>query len=88
MYNFSIEPGAAGGTGPATATLTLDSEDKPLEKNGEVWSNTTPIELRAGALYPITLTVENITAGLTVRWQTKGRGWEVIPRALPLLRKR
>ena len=81
LYNFSIEPGAAGGTGPANATLTLDSEDKPLEKNGEVWSNTTPIELRAGVLYPIILTVENITAGLTVRWQTKGRGWEVIPPA-------
>jgi len=79
FYNFSIEPGAAGGTGAATTTLTLNGEDKPLEKNGEVWSNTTAIELRAGTLYPIALEVENITAGLKVRWQTKGRGWEVIP---------
>ena len=79
FYNFSIEPGGTEGAGPSTATLTLNSEDKPLEKNGEVWSNTTPIELRAGTLYPITLIAENITAGLKVRWQTKGRGWEVIP---------
>ncbi|MGH8470921.1 MAG: neuraminidase-like domain-containing protein, partial [Gammaproteobacteria bacterium] len=79
LYKFSIEPGVAGGAGPATATLTLNGEDKPLEKNGEVWSNTTAIELRAGTLYPITLIVEDITAGLKVRWETKGRGWEVIP---------
>ncbi|MGH8511968.1 MAG: neuraminidase-like domain-containing protein, partial [Gammaproteobacteria bacterium] len=79
LYKFSIEPGIAGGAGPAAATLTLNGEDKPLEKNGEVWSNTTAIELRAGTLYPITLIVENITAGLKVRWETKGRGREVIP---------
>ncbi|MGH9120036.1 MAG: hypothetical protein ACRD0A_19870 [Acidimicrobiales bacterium] len=79
FYNFSVEPGAPGGAGAATATLTLNGEDKPLEKNGEVWSNTTAIELRAGTLYPITLVVENITAGLKVRWQTQGRGWELIP---------
>jgi Neuraminidase-like domain/Salmonella virulence plasmid 28.1kDa A protein len=78
FYNFSIEPGAAGGAGAGSATLTLNGEDKLLEKNAEAWSNTTAIELRAGTLYPITLKVENITAGLKVRWQTKGRGWEVI----------
>jgi hypothetical protein len=79
LYNFSVEPGAAGGVGAATATLTLGGENRPLEKNGEVWSNTTAIELRAGTLYPVTLVAENITAGLKVRWQTQGRGWEVIP---------
>jgi len=78
FYNFNIEPGAAGGAGAGSATLTLNGEDKPLEKNAEAWSNTTAIELRAGTLYPITLKVENITAGLKVRWQTKGRGWEII----------
>jgi hypothetical protein len=79
FYNFTIEPGAQGGTGPTTATLTLNDENRPITKEGEVWSNTTPIELRAGTLYPITFQLENITAGLKVRWQTKGRGWEVIP---------
>ncbi|HEX9423539.1 MAG TPA: neuraminidase-like domain-containing protein [Pyrinomonadaceae bacterium] len=79
FYNFSINPAAPGGPGATTATLTLNDENKPLAKDGEVWSNTTPIELRAGTLYSITLKLENITAGVDLRWQTKGRGWEVIP---------
>src|SRR5262249_14268291 len=50
-----------------------------LAKNAEVWSNTTQVELRAGTLYPITLGLQNVTDGLKIRWQTRGRGWEVIP---------
>jgi hypothetical protein len=64
---ISIEPGTAGGTG-ATRYPQRRGQAVGEERRGR--SNTTPIELRAGALYPITPTIKNITAGLTVRWET------------------
>jgi Neuraminidase-like domain/Salmonella virulence plasmid 28.1kDa A protein/Putative peptidoglycan binding domain len=79
FYNIRIDAGATGGSGPGGATLTLNGTPTPLAQDGQTWSNTTAIELRAGILYAVTLRLENITAGLTVRWQTIGRGWEVIP---------
>jgi hypothetical protein len=79
LYKFSIEPVIAAGPGAASATITVDGQDKPFAKNGPVLSNTTAIELRAGTLYPIAFTVENGTSELRVRWQTRGLGWEVIP---------
>lgn len=76
FYNLRIE----ADTG-ATVTLTLAGAPIPLMQNGTRWSNSTPIELRAGTLYAIDLKVEKVKDTLNVRWETKGRGWEVIPSA-------
>lgn len=76
FYNLRIEADAG-----ATITLKLAGLPIPLTQNGTRWSNSTPIELRAGTLYAIDLKAEKIKDTLSVRWQTAGRGWEVIPSA-------
>jgi ABC toxin-like protein/neuraminidase-like protein/putative peptidoglycan binding protein/virulence plasmid A protein len=77
FYNLRIDTDAG-----ATVTLSLDGAAVPLGQNGTQWSNAAPIELRAGTLYAIALTVERVTTAMTVRWETLGRGWEVIPAEL------
>jgi Neuraminidase-like domain/Salmonella virulence plasmid 28.1kDa A protein len=77
FYNISVE----ADTG---ATVTLMVEGKAIEPialtlTGNLWRNDQPIDLRAGSLYAIALTVEKVKDVLKVRWQTSGRGWEVIP---------
>lgn len=73
FFNFRIE------TDGATVTLTLDGKAATLEPNGTLWSNTAPIELRAGTLYAITLKVEKVKDTFSVRWESDGRGREIIP---------
>ncbi len=74
FYNLRIE----ADTG-AVVALTLSGDMVILAQNGNVWSNNTPIELRAGTLYNIMLQVEKVKDVLNIRWQTTGRGWVVIP---------
>ena len=74
FFNLRIEADAG-----ATVTLTLDGRTADLAQNGTVWSNTAPIELRAGTLYAITLKVEKVKDTLSVRWESAGRGREIIP---------
>jgi hypothetical protein len=76
FHNFQIAADAG-----ATVTMTLDGEAVALAPGGEVWSNTVPIELRAGDLASIELKVENVRDRLDIRWETAGRGRETIPRA-------
>ncbi len=74
FYNIRVETEAG-----AAVALVLGGAPVALAQSGGRWSNTTPIELRAGTLYPFTLTAERVRDTLGVRWQTAGRGWEVIP---------
>lgn len=76
FYNISVEadPGA-------TVTLMLAGKAIALTPTGNLWRNDQPIDLRTGNLYAIALTVEKVKDTLKVRWQTSGRGWEVIPSA-------
>jgi hypothetical protein len=76
FYNISVEadPGA-------TVTLMLAGKAIALTPTGNLWRNDQPIDLRAGNLYAIALTVEKVKDALKVRWQTSGRGWEVMPSA-------
>lgn len=74
FYNLSIETDAG-----AAVTLTLDGVAIPTSGSGQFASNVAPIELRAGSLYAISLTVEKATDRVCLRWETQGRGWEVIP---------
>ena len=73
FYNLRIEADAG-----ATVTLRLAGEVVPMANNASQWSNNAPIELTAGQLVPIELTVEN-TRTVIARWQTAARSWEVIP---------
>lgn len=74
FYNVRIATDAT-----AAVALTLNGNTVAVAQNGGTWENTEPIELRAGTLYAVSLTVENVRNDLAVRWQTEGRGWELIP---------
>ncbi|MBF6650643.1 neuraminidase-like domain-containing protein [Methylobacter sp. BlB1] len=74
FYNFHVETDAE-----AFVTLTLDGKTIDLVQNGNVRSNKDAVELRAGTLYSISLKVERVKDTLTVRWETEGRGREIIP---------
>lgn len=74
LYKVRIETEAA-----ATVTLSIDGAPVALSQAGGSWENTTALELRAGRLYPLSIRVDAVRATMAVRWQTEGRGWEVIP---------
>ena len=73
-YKIRVETDTA-----ATVTLTVNGKPVALTQAGGTWSNAAPVELRAGTLYALSFTVENVKDDLTVRWQTTGRGWEIVP---------
>ncbi|HEY0377591.1 MAG TPA: neuraminidase-like domain-containing protein [Pyrinomonadaceae bacterium] len=78
FYNFVIEADAG-----ATVTLSLGGQARPLTQNGNVWRNNDPLELKAGTLYEIVLTVNKVTNALSVKWETPKRAREVLtPRYL------
>ena len=74
FYNFVV----AADSG-ATVKLQLSGLDRPLTQNGTVWRNTDPLELQAGTLYDIVLTIEKVKETLRVKWETPKRPREVIP---------
>lgn len=74
FYNFVV----AADSG-AIVKLQLGGLDRPLTRNGTVWRNTDALELRAGTLYDIVLTIEKIKETLRVKWETPKRAREVIP---------
>jgi hypothetical protein len=74
FYNVAIETDAG-----ANVALNLGGEDVALAATGNTWSNQDPIALTTGTLYPVILKVESVRETLAVRWETTGRGWEVIP---------
>lgn len=74
FYNFHVETDA-----DAVVALTLDAKTIDLVQNGNVRSNKDVVELYAGTLYSISLKVEKVKDTLTVRWETEGRGREIIP---------
>ena len=74
FYNFVVQT-----DNEAKVTLTLGGQNRALTQNGSVRFNTDPIELKAGALYEIELTVEKVKDVLSLRWETPKRAREVIP---------
>jgi hypothetical protein len=72
-FNISVEADPT-----ATVTLTLDGAAVPMANSAGTWTNTVPVELRAGVLHTFSLTVANVQNRLAVRWQTPGLGREVI----------
>ncbi|PTQ91460.1 PA14 domain-containing protein [Nitrosomonas nitrosa] len=74
FYNFHVETDF-----DAVVVLTVDGKTIDFVQNDNIRSNKDTVELRAGTLYPISLKVEKVKDMLTVRWETEGRGREVIP---------
>lgn len=74
FYNIRIE------TDPdASVEVRIGQSPVPGNKISGIWSNTGPVELHAGALYPLTISVQKVKSRLKVLWTTIGQGWEVIP---------
>jgi hypothetical protein len=75
FFKFRIETEAG-----ATVTLTLNDVPVTLAADGAVIVNANPVELSAGNVYPITLTVENVRDVMRVlwEWQPKGQGRAVV----------
>jgi hypothetical protein len=80
FYNIRVEADAG-----AQLTLVLGDVSQELTPTEElpasvnVFTNTRRIELRAGTLYLIRLTATGIKDRLAIRWETAGRGRELIP---------
>ena len=74
FYNMMVEADAA-----ANAALSLNGHAVALTQNGRVWRNTDPIELGAGTLNDIVITVQKIRNTLAIKWETPVRPREVIP---------
>ena len=69
------------------ATVTIQLDDKhialtqTLAQTATMWENAERLELRAGTLYPLSLTVETVRDDLHVQWEwePRGQGREIIP---------
>lgn len=73
-YNLVIEADAA-----AKVTVQFDNQTLAPVQNGTVWRNQDPLQLTAGKLYAVTITVQNVTNVVRVQWETQRRSREVIP---------
>ncbi|WP_426112447.1 neuraminidase-like domain-containing protein [Massilia sp. PWRC2] len=73
FYNLIIEADAG-----ATVTLAVDGTAQPLIRTGTVWRNQLALELTAGKLYSIALTVEKVKERVRLSWETPQRAREVI----------
>jgi len=66
-------------TGTAIVQLSVGGQTISLTQNGNIYRNTTPLELKAGTLYDFELKVEKLKYRLSVKWETPKRAREVIP---------
>ena len=74
-YNVRVEADPE-----ATVTLTIGDKAVNLRRDeAGLWNNASPIELTAGTLNAVTLTVAKVRDVVSIRWQIPGRGWEIIP---------
>ena len=76
FFNLRVEADAGASVG-----LRLGGQAVALTQSATVWSNTAPLELRAGTLYSFELTVEGVRNVVRAQWEwtPQGHGREVIP---------
>ncbi len=65
----------------AAVTLLVDGVDAGMTQSGGVWQNASPIQLKAGTLSALRLTVTGVKDTLLVTWQTGTVGAAPIPAA-------
>ena len=68
----AADPGAA-------VTLIANGTPVPGTVTAGTWQNQLPVQLTAGQLTPVTLTVTGLQTTLSVSWQGPGVGWQLIP---------
>ena len=75
FFDLRIEADAG-----ATVTLLLDDKPVTLTQTATLWNNKNALELRAGTLYSIKLTVEKVRNVVRVQWdwEPSGQGRAVI----------
>jgi Neuraminidase-like domain/Putative peptidoglycan binding domain len=66
-------------TDAAAVTLTFGGAVLALDHAGNRWRTHDPLTLTAGTLTSVLLTAEGIAADLTLRWESAGLGWQVVP---------
>lgn len=76
FFNLLVDADAG-----ATVSLQLDGEPVALTQAGTLWESAQPLELRAGSLYEISLTVEEVRHVVRVQWEwsPKGEGRATVP---------
>jgi Neuraminidase-like domain/Salmonella virulence plasmid 28.1kDa A protein len=75
FYDFAV----AADAGAAVVLLINGAPVTLAAGTGGVLFNQSPVQLAAGSLVPVTLTVRSIKKGLLVSWKTLGSGWQGIP---------
>ena len=63
----------------ALITLKFDGRDQPLIQNGTFRQNRDPLELKAGTIHDMVLTVEKVKSLLSVKWESQKQRLQVIP---------
>lgn len=74
FVNLVVEAG-----GDAAVTLVLDGAELALLNDGRLWRNAEPLELEAGAIYDLVLTVEKISGVVRLNWETPKRPRGTVP---------
>ncbi len=74
FYNIAVTADAG-----AAVTLAIDGASVPMAASGTVWRNQGPISLVAGAPAAIRLTGTSLKETFSVKWESAGSGWAIIP---------
>lgn len=74
FYALSVET-----DGAAAVELEIDGSAVTMARAGTMWETQDPIELKAGELPEVRLTVRNVRNRMIVRWQSTGLPLEPIP---------
>ena len=73
-YYIAVAAGAG-----AAVTLVANGTPVPGTATSGTWQNTEPVQLVAGQLTPVTLTITGLGTTLAVSWHGPGLGWQLIP---------
>ncbi len=76
FFNFYVEAET-----DSEVELSLEKEPVTLSRSGNIWENTEAIELKAGKLYAMQLTVKKVKNKLVLKWESRGLAKESIPAA-------
>ncbi|HEX5271715.1 MAG TPA: neuraminidase-like domain-containing protein [Gemmataceae bacterium] len=73
-YNIAVAADAG-----AVVALAVGGNPVPMAQAGGTWTSQAAIRLTAGALTPIRLQVTSVAKVLSLKWESTGLGWQVVP---------
>jgi hypothetical protein len=77
FYDVSLTADAS-----ASVSLVVDGTAVTFAQGSDGWTNQTPLELHAGQLIPVTLSITGSQTVPSVKWTTNGVPWQPIPAAV------